>query len=137
MSVAVSMASQCPPITTLPKCGMRSAECGMDRALVDFDRSLPGSNHPVQFRTPHSAFHIPEGSWVASPNLLQLPGVGIRTVTEAEVPIQPRRPRPRALGPFDQHDGFVAHHVVEPQILDRKSTRLNSCHVRISYAVFC
>src|SRR5437667_5495660 len=116
ISVAVSRASQIPPlIPTSPKCGMQNAECGMDRALVDFDCSLPGSNHPVQFRTPHSAFRIPEGSWVASPNLLQLPGVGIRTVTEAEVPIQPRRPRPRALGPFDQHDSFVAHHVVEPQ----------------------
>src|SRR5207249_8525613 len=26
---------------------------------------------------------------------------------------------------------------VEPGRLDRKSTRLNSCHVSISYAVFC
>src|SRR3989442_4569190 len=26
---------------------------------------------------------------------------------------------------------------VDPQLLDRKSTRLNSSHVRISYAVFC
>src|SRR5690606_41176961 len=29
---------------------------------------------------------------------------------------------------------FGLHH---PQILDRKSTRLNSSHVKISYAVFC
>src|SRR5256885_6385044 len=66
ISVAVSRASQIPPlIPTSPKCGMQNAECGMDRALVDFDCSLPGSNHPLQFRTPHSAFRIPEGSWVA------------------------------------------------------------------------
>src|SRR5436305_1698890 len=26
---------------------------------------------------------------------------------------------------------------VDPRVLDRKSTRLNSSHVRISYAVFC
>src|SRR5690606_39929415 len=27
--------------------------------------------------------------------------------------------------------------VLEPGVLDRKSTRLNSSHVKISYAVFC
>src|SRR5690554_7052890 len=30
--------------------------------------------------------------------------------------------------------GFAMNH---PEVLDRKSTRLNSSHVRISYAVFC
>src|SRR5207249_6877308 len=29
------------------------------------------------------------------------------------------------------------HQVIQPHILDRKSTRLNSSHVSISYAVFC
>src|SRR5690606_40705252 len=37
--------------------------------------------------------------------------------------------------------GFLAHVVPEgyggPQPTDRKSTRLNSSHVKISYAVFC
>src|SRR3712207_8040202 len=28
-------------------------------------------------------------------------------------------------------------HAVEPPVLDRKSTRLNSSHANISYAVFC
>src|SRR5690554_2959925 len=28
-------------------------------------------------------------------------------------------------------------HDIQPHVLDRKSTRLNSSHVRISYAVFC
>src|SRR5690606_39401123 len=31
----------------------------------------------------------------------------------------------------------VAAGVVELQVVDRKSTRLNSSHVKISYAVFC
>src|SRR5690606_39867188 len=33
--------------------------------------------------------------------------------------------------------GFVAFSVYLPTYLDRKSTRLNSSHVKISYAVFC
>src|SRR3989442_8284602 len=36
-------------------------------------------------------------------------------------------------GPAAQHVGWADHH----RIGDRKSTRLNSSHVRISYAVFC
>src|SRR2546428_7219471 len=32
---------------------------------------------------------------------------------------------------------FVEVRVVDPQIQDRKSTRLNSSHDQISYAVFC
>src|SRR5690554_7059848 len=32
---------------------------------------------------------------------------------------------------------FIQHHGGEIGIEDRKSTRLNSSHVRISYAVFC
>src|SRR3989441_12697065 len=118
ISVAVSRASQMPPlIPTPPKCGMQSAECGMDRALVDLDCSLPGSNHPLQFRTPHSAFRTPERSWVASSNLFQLPGVQFVTVAQLKVPIERWRPGPRAFGPFDQDDGPVAHHVVESQVL--------------------
>src|SRR3989442_4352486 len=31
----------------------------------------------------------------------------------------------------------LGHHDVEEEEIDRKSTRLNSSHVRISYAVFC
>src|SRR5215510_12685300 len=33
--------------------------------------------------------------------------------------------------------GFVYRHVAGVDMLDRKSTRLNSSHVAISYAVFC
>src|SRR5207249_6200949 len=34
-------------------------------------------------------------------------------------------------------DSGVLHHVERERRLDRKSTRLNSSHVSISYAVFC
>src|SRR3989442_5593894 len=39
----------------------------------------------------------------------------------------------------DEADGRARHHVDRPSASsrDRKSTRLNSSHVRISYAVFC
>src|SRR5437868_12660571 len=33
--------------------------------------------------------------------------------------------------------GIVPKAAVSPEVLDRKSTRLNSSHVSISYAVFC
>src|SRR5690606_41622934 len=42
-----------------------------------------------------------------------------------------RQPRPRVNGISHQHGRE------KPQPVDRKSTRLNSSHVKISYAVFC
>src|SRR5205823_1069445 len=45
-------------IRDLNECGMRSAECGMDRALVERDAQHRGSNLPIQFRIPHSALRI-------------------------------------------------------------------------------
>src|SRR5437773_2444951 len=104
ISVAVSRASQIPPlIPTPPKCGMRSAECGMD--------------HPLQFRTPHSAFRTHEALHGLSSELLELAEVRCLNVRQVEVPIERWRPWPRALGPFDQDDGPVAYHVVESQVL--------------------
>src|SRR3712207_6992227 len=41
----------------------------------------------------------------------------------------------RVLQPHAGHAGVVAQHFVDD--LDRKSTRLNSSHANISYAVFC
>src|SRR5207302_11255398 len=35
--------------------------------------------------------------------------------------------------PLDQ----LAQLAIQPKLIDRKSTRLNSSHVKISYAVFC
>src|SRR6266576_2647370 len=44
-----------------------------------------------------------------------------------------RQQRPLGLG----HAVWCARHLVGDEPLDRKSTRLNSSHVEISYAVFC
>src|SRR6266496_3743178 len=88
--------------------GMRNAE---SRRIIRSQRLAT----PIDRRAVHSALRTPHSALV-SPNLLQLPGVRLVTVTQSEVSIQRRQPRPRALGPFDQHDGAVAHHVVEPQI---------------------
>src|SRR5690349_24043251 len=38
---------------------------------------------------------------------------------------------------MDAYRAALAAQGMTPQILDRKSTRLNSSHVEISYAVFC
>jgi len=43
------------------KCGMRNAECGMERATVECKRQLLRSNRALQFRIPHSAFRIGVG----------------------------------------------------------------------------
>src|SRR5690349_23454143 len=39
--------------------------------------------------------------------------------------------------PFEPLHGALRQHAVIESLLDRKSTRLNSSHVEISYAVFC
>src|SRR5204863_7163522 len=59
--------------------------------------------------------------------------------------IHPRRfpwgePCPRARSPLDRADGKAREKMertVSVELADRKSTRLNSSHVEISYAVFC
>src|SRR5690554_7542557 len=38
---------------------------------------------------------------------------------------------------LSEYDGNVIMRAAEKTVKDRKSTRLNSSHVRISYAVFC
>src|SRR5436305_12072834 len=40
-------------------------------------------------------------------------------------------------GQTSNSDVFSANNMTPPSSADRKSTRLNSSHVRISYAVFC
>src|SRR2546426_7063608 len=47
-----------------------------------------------------------------------------------------KTPLPRAKTK-DHIDRSIGSHLVIPLILDRKSTRLNSSHLVISYAVFC
>src|SRR3712207_9097175 len=47
--------------------------------------------------------------------------------------------RRRGLGPPAARDGGAEHQLagVDTRLQDRKSTRLNSSHANISYAVFC
>jgi len=49
----------------LMKCGMRNAECGIERATVERKRLLLRSNPALQFRIPHSAFRNGAGRGVA------------------------------------------------------------------------
>src|SRR5206468_12132408 len=46
-------------------------------------------------------------------------------------------PDKRPAGPLGAHPGIFAAHDVQVAGPDRKSTRLNSSHDQISYAVFC
>src|SRR3989442_5768904 len=55
-------------------------------------------------------------------------------------PQQPRVVEPERSGADDAHPHRRRAHTSTPRCdpsIDRKSTRLNSSHVRISYAVFC
>src|SRR3712207_8620063 len=45
---------------------------------------------------------------------------------------------PATPGDFEQnHSSRIVEQIVRPTGIDRKSTRLNSSHANISYAVFC
>src|SRR5256886_12728448 len=61
------------------------------------------------------------------------PVVGERPAVENRRVLEP--------GVVDEHQQYLAAHVdvlvIVPAPLDRKSTRLNSSHSQISYAVFC
>src|SRR3712207_7341417 len=52
-------------------------------------------------------------------------------------PRQRRTVRLRGVGGGEDERGLVAVQAPAAQPLDRKSTRLNSSHANISYAVFC
>src|SRR5690606_41336478 len=55
-----------------------------------------------------------------------------------ERPADSRRPPERRDSRGDSRDpGADDHHLLQRPPVDRKSTRLNSSHVKISYAVFC
>src|SRR5439155_16693569 len=78
--------------------------------------TLSGSNLPPRFRIPHSAFRTHAPSARPSPYLLENTDVGLVTVTQPQVPIQRRRPCPRPLRPFDEHDSALARHVRESDV---------------------
>src|SRR5258707_10981806 len=42
-----------------------------------------------------------------------------------------------SFGPNDDQSGFILPSHIHQHLRDRKSTRLNSSHANISYAVFC
>src|SRR5207302_9870847 len=52
-------------------------------------------------------------------------------------PGSPLQPRGRRSRPPGSAAGWVPNRARRPGSADRKSTRLNSSHVKISYAVFC
>src|SRR3712207_8848305 len=47
------------------------------------------------------------------------------------------RPTPLRRRQTRRHTLTATRHAAKPPVLDRKSTRLNSSHANISYAVFC
>src|SRR5207249_6042304 len=59
---------------------------------------------------------------------------GHESATAAQHCLQPCRERPR---PERLREEVVRAQLEHPHFVDRKSTRLNSSHVSISYAVFC
>src|SRR5690606_41949285 len=67
-----------------------------------------------------------------------LPISGAKRAAPARHPLRPKRPAknasPNASCP--RHSAY-SHTARPPPKPDRKSTRLNSSHVKISYAVFC
>src|SRR3989442_4426144 len=79
-------------------------------------------------RTPRSTL-FPYTTLFRSP----VPGAGVQVVEVREdAPLRPSR-RPRGV----EEAALGVETARPPGAPDRKSTRLNSSHVRISYAVFC
>src|SRR3989442_5871485 len=108
--------------------------------LDDFTDRL--SNHDladvdalhVAFRIAHAPAHVRVEREPQVPDQhLAVAALGQRTALDAEIVFAHR-----ALRAARQHDAPVFHlQRSEAREVDRKSTRLNSSHVRISYAVFC
>src|SRR5437660_1747606 len=63
--------------------------------------------------------------------------LGVLTTTDFSMLDKVRRGEPIPLSAFTAGEGEITRGIIEHGGLDRKSTRLNSSHVAISYAVFC
>src|SRR3989442_5911095 len=90
----------------------------------------------LMIRRPPRSTLFPYTTLFRSPLVLPGPGLG---AGRANDPFAEGNDEPRSLGEGDEVDRF-GHSAVGPGPADegdRKSTRLNSSHVRISYAVFC
>src|SRR3712207_8448481 len=64
-------------------------------------------------------------------------GVGVVAVEVGGLLLQPRVLRAEVLGRLVDEGGEIDPQVAHDLTQDRKSTRLNSSHANISYAVFC
>src|SRR3712207_8651222 len=83
---------------------------------------------------PYTTLFRSEDAHVVEPALLARPGLGQHLAGEQLV-VAPRHPGGRLhVVPVDR---LVEPDADEAQLRDRKSTRLNSSHANISYAVFC
>src|SRR5256885_11326541 len=63
--------------------------------------------------------------------------IGASLPALADQPIHDNLPRMTSPGPYDEFTKQVQQKLNELGFEDRKSTRLNSSHLVISYAVFC
>src|SRR6266508_1474910 len=108
-------------------------DVGAARSVGDGGRR--GTSPPDEVGSP--AAHPPKEPWHASaePRHLRRPGTGGDVARQRRRCHQPpRQPEP----PQYAHEPFGLDDAFWVELLgDRKSTRLNSSHVAISYAVFC
>src|SRR5690606_39882847 len=86
--------------------------------------------------TPPERHATTREGWVIDVHHTQVSVLGV-AAAEAVVPVAgEQRRRARHASPYKKTKKR-ARHASRPEEEDRKSTRLNSSHVKISYAVFC
>src|SRR2546430_15274264 len=108
------------------ECGVRNAECGISGGA-----SIRGSTFHLHsaFRTPHSALLMSVQAIAWSPS------GAVRIIDQRALPearIERDLESAEAVA-----DAVRTLQVRGAPLIDRKSTRLNSSHSQISYAVFC
>src|SRR5207253_9861762 len=105
----------------------RASRKDRDRRAAHRDRSTPRSRYratPPRARDPRTPSSRPPWRWGWR-------AAASRRPSEARDPVARDRITPR------EPDRALVAHVLQHALQDRKSTRLNSSHVAISYAVFC
>src|SRR5438034_265466 len=86
-------------------------------------------DRPVNVATP------PDAAWVAVPD--KAPPDGLVPIASVTLPVNPVTVFPFASWAVTSTAGAMLAPATRMGIQDRKSTRLNSSHTVISYAVFC